>query len=118
MLRNHQKTHIAHHARALIPPRVRLKKTTQNKRAANLMALMAPDGAPPPKVSPDAGKIFKCSICKEAFPSRGAISAHSKEMHSDSKPFQCGICGLGFTRRGTLRIHEEKHKLKMSETLP
>lgn len=64
---------------------------------------------------PKEPKDYKCSICKEIFPSRGAISKHSKEVHAGSKPFQCNLCGIGFTRRGTLRMHMVKHeKLNMT----
>lgn len=101
VLRNHQKIHVTRQSMA---PRVKLKKSKKK-----LLALLAPDD----------GKCFKCSICKEGFPSRGAISKHSKQFHFDSKPFQCDECGIGFTRRGTLRIHQEKqHSGILSSTLP
>ena len=105
-MRNHKRTHGSH----AVAPRVKLKKS--KKKLSNVLTLMETENVAL------KGQEFKCSICKEVFPSRGAISKHSKMFHENSKPFQCDDCGQGFTRRGTLRIHQEKNHQQLSATLP
>ena len=58
---------------------------------------------------------YKCSVCKEEFPSIRDVMQHSKEVHEGAKPNLCTICGSSYATKETLRdhigaIHEGKKK--------
>jgi len=53
------------------------------------------------------GQVNSCDQCGKTFNTKGHLTDHKKQVHSDSRPFQCSIdgCDKSFKMKGKLTRH-------------
>ncbi|XP_039757694.1 zinc finger protein 585B-like isoform X1 [Pararge aegeria] len=51
---------------------------------------------------------YLCSLCGEAFPTRGTRNIHAR-IHTGAKPFECYHCGKSYRAKNTLHRHMDMH---------
>ena len=85
---------------AIIKPKIRSKKLTQEDKENNPFKLILSDAAPK--------KDFNCRICKKTFAIMDNLKKHMA-AHRETKEFKCHFCEKAFSKREELKKHLAIH---------